>query len=441
MSEQPPAIPPSIPPRAPRQRPGNTPRRNPVQLPRSVEPNPQRRSIRPTAPDTVADRAAQRQAALRAEQQPPRIYPARSEQPEAPRRRVHPTAPSGNAETRHRAHTFPSSPNAPGATKPVPSRPTMPLRKKLKITATILITIPLVLLLVTGLWVNSLWNLSDENLKHVNALSGRPDTAGTTYLIAGSDSRADAHFKDDTEGERTDTIMLLHHAKNGQVSLISLPRDSFVNIPGHGDNKINAAYALGGPQLLVETVEQLTGLTVDHYVEVGMGGITNAVDAVDGVNLCLDYNVDDEYSQLKWQAGCHTADGRTALAFARMRYADPLGDIGRAERQRQVISGLMQKVFNRETYTSPTRIKNLVGAVSTSVTTDNDTKSYDLGWMAWYFRNAHKAGLTGAPPIASLDYETYAGSAVLLNPETAPEFFEKLASGTLEPADLNQRPE
>lgn len=336
--------------------------------------------------------------------------------------------------------------NSQGIPRPAQPHPDLSERKKkrrispLKATLLIVFGVPLILILGLGLWLNSLWSLSDNQLKHVSALSGAPNTAGTTYLIAGSDSRDNADFKDDTEGRRSDTIMLLHKAENGQVSLVSIPRDSFVNIPGQGEGKINSAYALGGPPLLVRTVEELTGLTVDHYVEVGMDGVTKAVDAVDGVKLCLDYDVADEFSQLFWKAGCHQVDGKTALAFARMRYADPEGDIGRAKRQREVISAVSQKVFSRQTYTSPARIKKIVIAGASSLTTDPNTKSWELGYLALYFKEVYQSGLTGAPPIASLDYQTFAGSSVLLDPEKIDEFFRKVASGELTPADFVKTP-
>src|SRR5699024_8003411 len=150
--------------------------------------------------------------------------------------------------------------------------------------------------------------------------------------------------QDGVEGSRSDSILVLHVPESGTSSLVSLPRDTLVEIPGVGENKINAAYPLGGAELLVETVEGLLGLTVDHYVEIGRSGPANGVATVGGIELCLDYDVQDEYSGLGWTAGCHVSDGDTALAFARMRYSDPTGDIGRGERQRQVIGGIAEAV-------------------------------------------------------------------------------------------------
>ena len=197
--------------------------------------------------------------------------------------------------------------------------------------AVVVLILAVTVVTMSYMWVNA-------RIQHVDALSDAPNTAGETYLIVGSDSRAGWKYDDGTSGARTDTIMVLHKAPNGVTSLISIPRDSYVKIPGHKKNKINAAFAVGGAQLLVETVEELTGLTIDAYMEVGLTGVADLVDALGGVKLCYDKDVDDWRSKLKWKAGCHVADGDTALAFARMRYSDPLGDIGRAARQRQLVA-------------------------------------------------------------------------------------------------------
>lgn len=497
MTDLPPSFPPAIPPRRRNSRPVNRPvdpadrqsaaghRRHNPGIPASSkdseggprrldtsEPGVPRRPRETPPPSFAPQRRSIRQPAeaprpvSRSHQQPPQHRPAgadarsaggarplRSDRAEATTPPVIPPRRPANRAAQAPLRTPQALPRntqglpRPAATpRPAQPHPDLSERKKkrrispLKATLLTVFGVPLILILGLGLWLNSLWSLSDNQLKHVSALSGAPNTAGTTYLIAGSDSRDNADFKDDTEGRRSDTIMLLHKAENGQVSLVSIPRDSFVNIPGQGEGKINSAYALGGPPLLVRTVEELTGLTIDHYVEVGMDGVSKAVDAVDGVKLCLDYDVADEFSQLFWKAGCHQVDGKTALAFARMRYADPEGDIGRAKRQREVISAVSQKVFSRQTYTSPARIKKIVIAGASSLTTDPNTKSWELGYLALYFKEVYQSGLTGAPPIASLDYQTFAGSSVLLDPEKIDEFFRKVASGELTPADFVKTP-
>ncbi|WP_233188278.1 LCP family protein [Actinomyces qiguomingii] len=288
------------------------------------------------------------------------------------------------------------------------------------------------------------WLINDVNsrLQRVQALSGAKSTPGETWLVVGSDSRADGAVVDNTEGARSDSIMLLHRSPGGQASLTSLPRDTYAEIPGYGGNKINAAYSYGGPALLVSTVEQLTGLTVDHYVEVGMGGVSSLVDAVGGVNLCLDYDVDDADSGLVWdtsQGECQDVDGAKALAYSRMRKSDPTGDIGRALRQRAVISAVISKAVSPSTLLNLSQQHLLVNAGTQALTVDENASTFDLGKMLLAFRSASKAGLTGAPPIASLDYEPGGiGAAVLLEDTTAPSFFSKLREGTLTVEDFNQ---
>lgn len=299
--------------------------------------------------------------------------------------------------------------------------------------------VTLVVILLIAAWPTYLLFDANSHLKRIDALSGAAGTPGTTYLLAGSDSRSDGSVPDDTEGQRADSIMLVHVAPNGQTSNISLPRDTYVEIPGYGWDKINAAYSYGGPTLLVQTVEQLTGLTVDHYAEIGMGGVSTIVDAVGGVNLCYDLTVNDERSELNWEAGCHDADGKTALAFARMRYSDPLGDIGRAQRQRQVVSKTVSKAMQPATLINPSSALRVERAGASAFTVDEDSSVLDVGKLVLAFRSAQNSGMTGVPPIEDLGYSTSAGSAVLLEDTTAPDFFAKLRAGTLTKDDLTAK--
>ena len=172
------------------------------------------------------------------------------------------------------------------------------------------------------------------------------DQPGTTYLLVGSDSREGLTKEERKElstgnagGGRTDTIMLLHTG-SGPNLLLSLPRDSIVDIPGHGTTKINAAYAFGGPQLLVQTIEQNTGIRVDEYVEIGMGGVAGIVDAVGGIEVCPKANMKDKLAGLNIKKGCQEVDGKTALAYARSRHTSGIGDIDRVRRQREVVSAV-----------------------------------------------------------------------------------------------------
>lgn len=398
----------------------------PIQ-PREYKPRVDRASSQPERRQTPPSYAP---ASSRSrEQVPPSYAPNRhsstSRTPAEPTRpnRAVAASPAWKPQSRPNTSNTPSTP--PGGTaRRRPNR-----RRRALVTALVVLTI------LVG-WPLLLLSWAGGKVEHVDALSGAGDTPGTTYLIAGSDSRDGTQFTDETEGHRSDTIMLLHRAPNGNAYLVSIPRDTWVDIPEYGEGKINASFSYGGPELLVDTVEELSGITVDHYVEVGMQGVVDIVDAMDGVELCLDYDVDDPRSELVWQAGCHNADGRTALAFARMRYSDPNGDIGRAERQRQVIGAIVKTAALPTNSLNPVRQMKISSAAAQSVTTDPDTSSLELARMALDFRAATSSDNTGTPPIATIAFETSQGSAVLLD-DNADEFFRKLANGSLTSAELN----
>src|SRR5579875_2114074 len=183
---------------------------------------------------------------------------------------------------------------------------------------------------------------------------GRPaQGAGQNWLIAGSDSRQGLTAAQerrlstgfDVSGHRSDTIMLLHiPANGGRPVLISLPRASYVPIPGNGYNKINAAFAIGGPKLLAETVQNVTGLRIDHYMEIGFGGFVGVVNAVGGVQMCLKHPLHDVASGLNLKAGCQTLDGAQALGYVRDRHSFADQDLQRVQDQRAFLKALLHKV-------------------------------------------------------------------------------------------------
>lgn len=299
-----------------------------------------------------------------------------------------------------------------------------------------------VLIIFVIAWPLYLWYLVDSQLNRVDSLSALPASEGETWLIAGSDQRSDGSDggvqQPWVQGARADSIMLLRKV-NGVAELVSLPRDTAVQIPGHGLNKLNASYAFGGPKLLVKTVEGLSGVKVDHYVEVTMGAVTQLVDAAGGVELCLDYDVDDADSALKWKSGCHQADGATALAFSRMRHQDPRGDIGRAERQRQVVSKLSRTLITPSTFLNPLKQRNLANAGASNLTCDSDSGAWALGKMLLAYRGAANNNLTGAPPISKLAYYKGGhGAMVQLDPNKSPSFWKSFQQGTLQPNQYHQ---
>jgi LCP family protein required for cell wall assembly len=238
----------------------------------------------------------------------------------------------------------------------------------------------------------------------------RPDDQpGTTYLLVGSDSRADLSAAERKElgtgnasGQRTDTIMLLHTG-SGPNLLMSIPRDSLVDVPGHGNTKINAAFAYGGAKLLVRTIEGATGIHVDNYVEIGLGGVVNVVDAVGGVEICPRTAMQDKLANLDIKAGCQQADGPTALAYARSRHAQKLGDIDRAQHQREVVSAVGKKVVSPWTVLNPFRYWRLNMAGVDSVAFGEGTNPVRAALFASAMTHVNgENGLTCGVPIADL---------------------------------------
>jgi LCP family protein required for cell wall assembly len=267
-----------------------------------------------------------------------------------------------------------------------------------------LFTVLLVLFLVVvgfGIWVDTSLNRTAA-VPVDNAGSG----SGTNWLIVGSDSREGLTAQQEKElatggdvGQRTDTIMLLHSGSNGAV-LVSLPRDSYVPIPGHGSNKLNAAYAFGGAPLLISTVEKATGLRIDHYAEIGFNGFVGAVDAVGGVDMCVPEAIKDPKAALNIKAGCQTLDGAAALGYVRTR-ATARSDFDRVERQRAFLSALVKKATAPATLLNPLRVVPLTSAVSAAITVDDDDHVWDLAGLGLAMRSISAGqGVTTTVPVA-----------------------------------------
>lgn len=196
-----------------------------------------------------------------------------------------------------------------------------------------------------------------------------PEQPGTTYLMVGSDSRAGLTKEERKElntgnatSELTDTIMLLHTG-DGPTTLVSIPRDSPLDIPGFGVSKVNSAYAKGGTPLLVQTLEQATGLRIDGYVEIGFGGLVGVVDAVGGIEICPKKAIRDRPSGLNVKKGCQEVDGVTALAYARARKYSPISDLARVQQQREVVAAIGDKVLSPWSVINPVRYWRLNAAV------------------------------------------------------------------------------
>jgi LCP family protein required for cell wall assembly len=295
-----------------------------------------------------------------------------------------------------------------------------------------------VVVLIAGVAGTYFW--MDGKLNRSVALPATSLTsAGTNWLITGSDSRAglsraeiDAlHVGFDEGTLNSDSIMLLHMG-SGRPVLISIPRDSYVNIPGHGYNKINAALAYGGASLLIQTVENVTGLKIDHYMGIGFGGLVAVVNKVGGVQICLKTAINDSYSGVNLPAGCHDLNGDQALAFVRDRHSFASEDLQRIQDQRAFISALLKKATSPGVYLNPFTALPFGSTAASSMSVDKGTSLLDLVHAASALRDPE----TGTVPIANNNYYTNAGDSVLWNKNKAAELFNALKKDSAIPKGL-----
>ncbi|MES5822068.1 LCP family protein [Streptomyces sp. RG80] len=295
----------------------------------------------------------------------------------------------------------PGGPGGTGEPRPAPN-----WRRRIKWTAITVVTVLVVTTIGTYFWADSKLNREVDLSKVID----RPEAGeGTNYLIVGSDSRAGMSAEEkkklhtgSAEGKRTDSMMILHTGSNGDT-LISLPRDSDVEIPtfvgsesgktykGTGRHtKLNAAYAEDGPELLVRTVEFNTGLRIDHYVEIGFAGFANIVDAVGGVEITIPKGgMKDTKSGADFEAGKQTLNGEQALAFVRTRYALAGSDLDRTKNQQKFLAALANQVATPGTVLNPFKLYPTMGAGLDSLIVDKDMGLFDLADMFWAMKSVN----------------------------------------------------
>ncbi|MDS1270409.1 LCP family protein [Lipingzhangella sp. LS1_29] len=354
---------------------------------------------------------------------------------------------SGSGEFR-RIRSTPQRPQTPPSKRPARARSPVgipPARVRRKRVSLLLAAGLSALVLLTSGSAWAITGLVSGQLNRDDVFGGlapeeRPDAGprgAMTVLILGSDSREGLDSTErselgvgNEEGARADTIMLAHlNSDRDHVSVVGIPRDSWVDIPGHGPNKINAAYFLGGPSLAVQTVESVTGVHIDHYVEVNFAGFVNVVDAVDGIEVCLPEALQDDRANLDMAAGTHHVTGTEALAFARTR-ATTDGDLDRIDRQQQVMAALLDRAISTDVLTEPTRLTGFLDTSLDSLTVDENLDTGTIRELSSQLGTFDLEDVTFTQvPLSDLNFQTPNGDvAVRWNDRAAAELFGQLRS-------------
>ncbi|MEE6136284.1 LCP family protein [Mycobacterium sp. 050128] len=361
----------------------------------------------------------------------PRISPPVSTGKAAPGQ----VAPRDKARSRAR----PRDRSAPPSDLPGVHRKPKKRRWGRVIASTLLIGLLLTVAVVLG---GGLW--LDTTLHRKAVLTNYPDrpasSRGTNWLLVGSDSRQglsaeqqeDLATGGDVGSSRTDTILLIHIPALGSsnaTTMVSIPRDSFVPIPGHGKDKINSAFAIGGAPLLVQTVEQATGLRLDHYAEIGFSGFAAVVDALGGITVCPTAPINDPLAGIDLPAGCQQLNGRSALGYVRTRDT-PRADLDRMVNQRQFISALLHRAASPSVWLNPWRWYAVPHAAAEALTVDDGDHVWDLARLGGAL---HGSTTTLTVPIGDFTTNS-AGSVVVWNHDVAAKLFDALVADSAVPA-------
>lgn len=282
-------------------------------------------------------------------------------------------------------------------------------------------------------------------------LENRPkkESSAVNYLIVGSDTREGLSREeikrlkvggtDVAAGKRSDTMLLIHISKKrDKAAIISIPRDSYALIPEHNNSqgkvipaaysKINSAYNWGGAPLLIETLESMSDLRIDYYVELNFVGFVRMVDALGGVEICTKKDINDPKSHLTLPAGTHVLDGVDSLKFVRTRVFDGLGDLGRMKRQQEFAGAMLRKATSAGVLLNPVKMVDFINSALDSVVTDEGLSQGDLLTLGKQLRNLSASNVrTLTIPLQYYNYnKNGVSAAVLWDPVLAPELFERI---------------
>ncbi|MEN2419619.1 LCP family protein [Streptomyces rimosus] len=292
-----------------------------------------------------------------------------------------------------------------------------------------------------------------DGIARVDAFKGlgdRPDNSGgdgMDFLVVGTDGRDKLSREEKRRyhlgGEPchcTDTIMLVHlSADRNRASVVSLPRDSYALTPPHTDTttgqkhhghpvKLNAAYAEGGPGLTIRTVERMTGVHIDHYLEVDFTSFMKTVDAVGGVDICTTRPLKDSYTGLDLPPGRSRLDGGRALQYVRSRHLDSASDLGRMQRQQRFFAALMHKITSSGALLNPVQFKHITDALLESVRADKGFGADEMVDLGQALRGFNPSSSEFASvPVSDIDFQVpNVGSTVMWNEVKAKKLFQAL---------------
>jgi LCP family protein required for cell wall assembly len=269
-----------------------------------------------------------------------------------------------------------------------------------------------------------------------------PSKGGSeNFLLVGVDARSDLPTtgKDAKAPEwkpgaqRSDTMMLLHiPADHKQAYVVSLPRDSWVTVPGHGKAKLNAAFSWGGPPLLIDTVQRLTKVKIDHLAVIDWSGFKKLTDAVGGVDITVDKTVSRRNGPGGvWTAGTHHMDGDDALDYVRERYGLPNGDLDRTHRQQNFLRAVLSKMLSGGTLANPLKLKHTLDQFTDVVSVDDKLSNGDLRDLVWNMRGVRSSDMVFMnAPVAGFD-TIQKQSVVLLDDNGSSALWEALRNDTM----------
>lgn len=261
-----------------------------------------------------------------------------------------------------------------------------------------------------------------------------PENSATDYLLIGTDTGGDAATtgaggRSEPTGN-ADAIMLVQLADGGaHAVIISIPRDSWVPVPGHGMNKINAAYAIGGPTLLVQTVEDLTHVRVDHFAAIDFTGFKAITDALGGVTV--DISTRTESRGVTFDPGPNRLDGDSALIYVRQRYDLPGGDFDRVQRQQSFLRAVLTEIRSQDLLGSPATTDRLLLALTGSISIDDTLGNLDLVGQAHQLERLATGSVDFlTAPVAGTGWEG-PSSVVYLDQPQLDMMMGQLRDGTL----------